>query len=318
MEKRIPNFAEFSAVKCTKTQKIIPEVVEIKESQESFNNSINEGFLDSILRFFKGIFDLFNDKTVKKEVEDSAEYFKEIQEDETISDEEISDEIDTSRVRKTSNRIVVAIKKRIETDVEKKNKTSKLLTEKLASWFGQIIAYQDSLKMPLIKKMLSNSELSKKFTWVPSKYTEEGSKLKVIDWYKDKDCILDDTKVKPAIKMLVETSPDQIEQAVKSFSTAYIKFVVEKEDENELFAKGDPDFIEKIYLGFAAMATSVVSTMQGIINNTTDDKLNGVIADEIITARKRKGNKKSTKEVKKPDEEATSSIRARKNKKSTT
>ena len=72
---------------------------DFKEAKSMLSEDINEGFLDAIVRFFKGMFDLFNDKEVKKDAEESQKYFDEIENDEELTDEEIEEEVDPKRVR---------------------------------------------------------------------------------------------------------------------------------------------------------------------------------------------------------------------------
>lgn len=309
MEKRrIPSFAEFASVKPAKSK----EIQEVTEIQESLNDdNLNEGFLDAILRFFKGIFDLFNDKTVKKEVEDSSEYFNGIVNDENISDDELIEEIDVKRVRKTSKRIVIAIKKRIDIDEEEKVElTSKIAMKKISGWFAMIIAYKTALKAPFMKKMLNNPDLAKKFTWVPRKFTVSDSSVKL--WYKDKDCIFDDSVIKPELVKLLDTPSDQMEKAIQTFTSKYFMFIVKKQENGEkLLRDNDHDFLEIIIHGFAAMCDSVTKTMESIIENSTDDKLAEVIAEEIITERKRKGSK-GKKKIEQTDDSPDQAKRVKK------
>ena len=93
------------------------EYIAIKRLNES-SDDINEGFLDAILRFFKGIFDLFNNKKLKDDAEEMSTTFREIQENEDISDDEIPDHIDTEETRKTFTRCNVYIVEKIDVDRE--------------------------------------------------------------------------------------------------------------------------------------------------------------------------------------------------------
>jgi len=130
-----------------------------KEKENSQPEELNEigGFLDAIVRFFKGMFDLFNDKKVKKEAEESNKYFMEIENDDEISDEELEEEIDVKRVRKVSETMNKNIKTRVETDEEKGIRTSKDLAASLTSWLGMLFVYEESLNMPIVVKMTKKS-----------------------------------------------------------------------------------------------------------------------------------------------------------------
>jgi len=275
---------------------------------------INEGFLDAIVRFFKGIFDLFNDKEVKKEAQDSQKYFSELENDKNISDEDLEEEIDVKRVRRSSEKMAVTVKKRIETDEEKGIRTGKNLKESLASWIGMILVQEESVRMPLISKMIQNPELAKRFTWVPEKYSTENMK----DWFKDKDCVLDKS-IETTIKGLVNAPSDKRKNAVMKFAENYITYVVKKTGEEEKFKSQEEKTLDMIHLGFAKMANNVINGMTSIIKNTQDDKLAEVIADEIITARKRKRSKKPDRKIepkKEDSEDETASTRSRKSSKS--
>jgi len=310
---KIKSFSEFtvekSVVKSADKKTVTVEGNAVHEDQQ-----LNEGFLDAIVRFFKGIFDLFNDKEVKKEAEDSQKYFSQIENDENISDEEIEEEIDVKRVRRSSEKLTVTIVKRIETDKEKGIRTVKNLKESLSSWIGMILTQEEAVKMPLLSKMIQNPELVKRFTWVPAKYTKENMK----DWFKDKDCVLDKS-IETAIKGLANAPANKRKDAVTKFAENYITYVAKKTNSEEKFKSQDEETLDMIHLGFAKMASNIVNGMSSIIKNTQDDKLAEVVADEIITARKRKSSKKPGQkpEPKKADsEDETSSARSRKSSKS--
>jgi hypothetical protein len=264
-------------------------------------DTLNEGFLDAIVRFFKGIFDLFNDKEVKKEAEASQTYFSEIENDEDIPDEDLEEELDIQRVRKTSDKLSVTIKKRIETDEEKGIRTSKNLVESLASWIGMILVQEEAVRMPLLSKMLENPELTKRFTWVPEKYTEANMK----EWFSDKDCVLDKSIV-TALKGLATAPSDKRKDAIIKFAENYVTYIAKKTGKEEGLKTKDKETLDSIHLGFAKMASNILSGINTIIKNTKDDKLSEVIAGEIITARKRKGSKKPGQkpEEKKPEDKS--------------
>ena len=297
MEK-IKSFAEFSARKSQTTETVEKHFENEVELQE---DTVNEGFLDAIVRFFKGIFDLFNDKEVKKEAEASQTYFSEIENDEEIPDEDLEEEIDAQRVRKSSEKLSLTIKKRIETDEEKGIRTSKNLVESLASWIGMILVQEEAVRMPLLSKMLENPELTKRFTWVPEKYTEANMK----DWFSDKECVLDKS-ILTALKGLATAPADKRKDAIIKFSENYVTYVAKKTGKEEGLKTKDKETLDGIHLGFAKMASNILGGINTIIKNTKDDKLSEVIAGEIITARKRKGSKKPGQkpEDKKPEDKS--------------
>jgi hypothetical protein len=309
---KIKSFAEFSARKSQPT-KTVENQEELKEE------NLNEGFLDAIVRFFKGIFDLFNDKEVKKEAETSQKYFSEIENDDEISDDEVEEEIDAQRVRRSSDKLNITIKKRIETDEEKGIRTSKNLVESLSSWLGMILVQEEAVRMPLLSKMLENPELTKRFTWVPENYTEANMK----DWFKDKDCVLDKS-ILTALKGLATAPSDKRKNAIIKFAENYVTYVAKKTGKEEGLKTKDKETLDAIHVGFAKMAMNILAGMTAIIKNTKDDKLTEVIADEIITARKRRGSKKPGENPNKVEDKAseeddtTTSGRSRKGSKKTT
>jgi hypothetical protein len=312
---KIKSFAEFSARKSQTTETVEKHFENEVELQQE--DTLNEGFLDAIVRFFKGIFDLFNDKEVKKEAEASQTYFSEIENDEDIPDEDLEEELDIQRVRKTSDKLSVTIKKRIETDEEKGIRTSKNLVESLASWIGMILVQEEAVRMPLLSKMLENPELTKRFTWVPEKYTEANMK----EWFSDKDCVLDKSIV-TALKGLATAPSDKRKDAIIKFAENYVTYIAKKTGKEEGLKTKDKETLDSIHLGFAKMASNILSGINTIIKNTKDDKLSEVIAGEIITARKRKGSKKPGQkpEEKKPEDkedDSTTSGRSRKGTKKT-
>jgi len=313
---KIKSFLDFTAEYSSEKQGDT-KTVENTENVVQEDLQINEGFLDAIVRFFKGIFDLFNDKEVKKEAQDSQKYFSQLENDENISDEDLEEEIDVKRVRRSSEKMTVTIKKRIETDEEKGIRTSKNLKESLASWIGMILVQEESVRMPLISKMIQNPELAKRFTWVPVKYSTENMK----DWFKDKDCVLDKS-IETTIKGLVNAPSNKRKDAVMKFAENYITYIVKKTGKEEKFKSQEEETLDMIHLGFAKMANNVINGMASIIKNTQDDKLAEVVADEIITARKRKRSKepKQNPEQKaepKGSDDNTSSTRSRKSSKTT-
>jgi hypothetical protein len=267
---------------------------DFEEAKAMMSENLNEGFLDSIVRFFKGIFDLFNDQYVKKDAEESQKYFTEIENDEDVPDEDVQEEIDPKRVRKISDNMNKNIKKRIETDEEKGIRTSKNLTESFTSWIGMLVTYEESMNMPFIEKMTKNPELAKRFTWVPPAYTSGDKSIK--DWYKDPEC-KPDPKVLKSLENISKSDPKAKKNLITKFCQAFIEMVVSSDERNgSKYKEQDKEYLDQLHVGLAAMANGIIESMYGVIKNTQDDKLTEVIAEEIITKRKRKGGKTGTKQ----------------------
>jgi len=267
-------------------------VEEIKES------SLNENFLTNILNFFKGLFDLFNNKELKKEAEKTTAYMKEIENDDEISNNEIREELDSKIIRRSFVDSNKYISKQIQVDKEKGIRVSNDLTKKLASWIGQLITIQDMTKVDMLQKMLKNTETSKRFTWVPNEYREKPQ-----DWYKDSKCVLDKSIREAFIKVL-ETEPQKQETVILDFSKRYIEFVAKyRENGLKKLKENNPDFLDDMFLGFSQMANSLVVSMGSMMKNTTDDKLVEIVADKIITNRARRKSANPDKDKKDLDSE---------------
>lgn len=286
---------------------------DFEEAKEMMSEDLNEGFLDSILKFFKGIFDLFNDKEVKKEAEESQKYFSEIEDDDEISDEDLEDAVDTKVIRKSSEKFTKSIQKRVETDEEKGIRTSKDLVTTFSSWLGMLLVYEESIRMPLVEKMTKNPELAKRFTWVPPKWTTD---LK--GWYKEKDC-KPDPKILKALADISKIEPSKKKEQVKKFAESFINYVVSQDERNgSKYKAQDKEYLDELHSGLAAMCNGIVEAMQGIIKNTQDAKLSEVIATEMIQNRKRKGKDKKPGDKKLEDKSNAEGSRSRKSNKKTT
>jgi phosphoribosylformimino-5-aminoimidazole carboxamide ribonucleotide (ProFAR) isomerase len=296
----------------------------IAESSTSSEESkaLNEGFLDAIVRFFKGILDLFNNKDLKKETTESEKQWKDIEEDDSISDDEIQDEIDSDRVRKSSEKASKTIVNQIDVDTETGIRTTEDLRKKLASWIAQIVIWEDSInKMPILKKLLSNTEASKRFVWVPSDFRQGKDKPAKKEWFSQKNCVLE--KQVAAEWMKVAETKD--EKTIKEFAKKLIDYVAKgRENGLKKLKENQPDFLDDMFAGFAAMSRGIMTSASAVVKNTPNDKMSEIIADEIIQSRKRKG-KKATKptekvDAQKPeeeDEEGISSGRSRRSGKET-
>lgn len=292
MKKSILSYSEFK--NSASNKEIASPEIETNESE-----NLNEGILDSILRFFKGIFDLFNDKEVKKEAEESQKYFSEIEDDEDITDEDLEDAVDTKVVRKSSEKFSKSINKRVDTDEEKGIRTSKDLVASFASWLGMILVYEESIRMPLIEKMTKNPDLAKRFTWVPPRWTDN---LK--DWYKQSIC-KPEPKVLKALVEITKLKPEEKKKRVSQFAESFINMQVESANMGKAFKAQNKEYLDELHAGLAAMANGIIEAMQGIINNTQDAKLSEVIASEMIQNRKRRGKDKKPGD-KKPEDKSSS------------
>jgi hypothetical protein len=265
-------------------------VEEIKES------SLNENFLTNILNFFKGLFDLFNNKELKKEAEETTAYIKRIENNDEIPDSEVPEELDGKKLKRSFTNSNKYISKQIEVDKEKGIRVSNELIKKLASWIGQLVTVQGMTKTDMLQKMLRNTETSKRFTWVPTEYRENPLK-----WYKDKDCKLEKS-IREALLVVLEAEPQKQEKMILDFAKRYIEFVA-KTRENGLkkLKENDPDFLDDIFLGFVQMTNSIVTSMSFMMKNTDDDKLVEIVADKIISNRARRAdvnpNKKNKQEL---------------------
>lgn len=257
---------------------------------------LNEGLLDSVMKFFKGIFDLFGDRKVKKESEEISNYFKRMSEDDTLSDDELEDDIDTKRVRRSNEKFTEYIVDRVEVDAEKAIMTNKGLMKAFSSWMAMIVAQQESLKLNFIQKMLANNALQKRFTFVPADHREDLEK-----WYKDPKCMLD-PKVKTALMKVVNSEPSDRQRAIEEFAKNFVGYVAEKNYEKGLskLKNNEKDLIEDVYAGLAAMTLGITRGMKTMVKNTPDDKIAEMISTELIEERSRRKSKDKTEE---PSEE---------------
>ena len=298
MEKRVLNFSEYRS---EKSQGTLTEY-----RSEKSQGALNEGIVDSIMNFFKGIFDLFSDKKVKEAAENQSKRFKEIEDDDDIEDDEVEDEIDAKRTRKTNDNMYSSIKERIKINVKDGVKSSKMLNDELASWFGMIIVQQESLRMPIIEKMLKDPELSKKFVWVPLKWSTPGSKVSIKTWYSSKECIVDKTVANAILTAAKATQKDK-KAAITKLANIYLNNLVQKGTPEEkaknttLFKKNDPAYLSNLLNGCASMANNVLIIMNQIVSKTPDDKLKEIIAKDIIDVRTRRKKESPKKDEKKKD-----------------
>jgi phosphoribosylformimino-5-aminoimidazole carboxamide ribonucleotide (ProFAR) isomerase len=312
VEKRILSYSDYVARKKGVT-----------ESSTQEGKALNEGFLDAIVRFFKGMLDLFNNKELKKETSDSANYWKDIEDNDNISDEEISDEIDSKRVRKSSEKASKTIVNQIDVDTETGIRTTEDLRKKLASWIAQMVTWEDQInKMPILKKLLSNTEASKRFVWVPSDFRQGKDKPAKKEWFSQKNCVLEKQVAAEWLKV-AETKDEKV---IKEFAKKFIDYVAKgRENGLKKLKENQPDFLDDMFAGLAAMCRGIMISASSVVKNTPDDKMNEIIADEIIQSRKRKAIKSKPAYVKPAEKEAeegeeedeTSSSRSRKSGKET-
>ena len=296
---KILNYSDFISSKENKS-----ESTEIKSTE---NEEVNEGILDSILRFFKGLFELFDDKYVKKDAEESQKYFADIQNDEEISDENLADEIDAKKVRNFSDSMNTSIKKRIKKDEDDGTKSHKDIEKSFMSWLGMIVVYEESLQMPLFEKMTKNPELAKRFTWVPPKWSKGSKPMK--DWYKQKQCT-PDPKILEFFAQLSTMDPKEKKSKIEKFVPVFIeKEALYNPESLKSYKDDNQEELDRVYAGLSAMAIGVQEAMWSVIKNTQDEKLSEVIAKEIIKKRKTKAKtapkKPEEKKSEKPEEKAS-------------
>jgi hypothetical protein len=253
----------------------VKKVLSFNEYKSS-RAEVNEGFLGSVLNFFKGLFELISDRKVKKESQDISSYFQKFKEDD-MTPEEMEEEIDIKRVRKSGSNMADSIKDRVEVDGEKGVSTNQGLMKSFSSWVAMLISQQESLKLDFFQKMLENPELQKRFVFVPADFREDVTK-----WYKNSDCKLD-PRVKKAWLKLAETPANQLQSAVQEFCKNFIGFVAENSYENGLrrLKNNDKEFIDDVYGGLAAMSNGIVAGMQLMMKNTPDDKIAIMITAKI-------------------------------------
>jgi hypothetical protein len=220
---------------------------------------------------------------------------------EEVSDEDIADEVDTRRVKKSTSSAAKTINTQISTDTEKGIRVSDELYKKLTGWFAQIITLQTGVAhMPIVEKMLKNSETAKRFVWVPNDF-RDGS-LPKKEWFKNEKCVLDKTVAAGLLKAIESKK----ESDLKDFCKKYVEYVA-KSRENGLkkLKENQPDFLDDMFEGFSVMCNSAVETMRLMVTNTPDDKVAEVVAVEVVKARKKKktGKKADTKPKSEVDKE---------------
>ena len=300
MKKRVLSYQDFVNNK-TLEENVSPE-------------EINEGFFDGLLKFFKGLFDLFSDKKVKEESQGISTYLDKVSNSDT-KDKDLEEEIDTKRVRKATTDINQAIKKRVEIDIEqKKDKlTAKEIADKYASWLGMVVTQQMSLKLPIIQKMLKNDELSRRFNWVPSKYQKN-----LQDWYKQKESVFDKELATELMKVAQGPKKD-LKNLVEQYTNKYIQFISKKHDAVEKLKNNDQEWLSDLFNGLSASVIGINNAVNSLMKNTDDEKLAKMVAEKIIQERKRKPKaepekKEGTEETSK-EEETSGESRSRKQEK---
>lgn len=271
------------------------EFTDQKRLTESKNNTgtpLNESFLDAVLRFFRGIFDLFGNKKLKRNYEDTRVYYKKIEYDKNLSNDEIVEELDTKKIRTSFNKATKMIGDGIEMDKEKGIRVAADLQKHLASWIAQIIALNEAMYLGIIQKMLTNSETIKKFTWVPVKYMGNSK-----EWYKQKECVLD-KKIKESLLKILAAPQEKQENLIKDFCKRYTEYAamqVNKDNGIKLLKANDKDILDDIHDGFVTMCINLNSAMNALIKNTNDDKLAEKVGEEIVKAREKRIGKESKK-----------------------
>ena len=260
----------------------------LTENKNNIGNPLNESFLDAVLRFFKGIFDLFSNKKLKKNYEDMRVYYKRLQYDKDIDNDELRDELSAKKIRKSFFDAIKTISNGIEIDKEKGIRITADLQKHLASWVAQLIALNESHNLGIIQKMLTNKETVKKFTWVPTKYRENPK-----EWYKQKECLLD-KKIKDSLFKILAAPQEKQENLIKDFCKRYVEYVALQHDNMsgydpgdgaKLLKANDKDLLDDIHSGFYVMIMNVKDTMNNIIKNSQDDKIIEQVETQIIKDR---------------------------------
>lgn len=292
----------------------------LTENKNNIGTPLNESFLDAVLRFFRGIFDLFGNKKLKKNYEDMRVYYKRIQYDKDIDNEELADELDSKKIRRSFNDASKMIGNGIEIDKEKGIRVTADLQKYLASWIAQLIGLNESVYVGILQKMLNNKETVKKFTWVPAKYRENSK-----EWYKQKECVLD-KKIKEALLKILDAPQDKQENLIKTFVKHYIEHIaisMDKEsgydpgDGAKLLKANDKDFLDQVFNGFSLMCESIRVTMNSMVKNTNDEKIAEIAGKKIESDRIEQDKKDKKKpESKDPnktntEEDSTSNHSAR-------
>ena len=190
---------------------------------------------------------------------------------------------------------------------------TKELVEKLAGWLAQLVTVQEMIRMPILEKILSNTDASKRFTWVPKKFRKDPA-----GWFSSPNCKLD-KDVKIAIEKAIKAPSDKKEEAILALAKKFIEIESDKRKNGSFKLKeNDPDFLDDMFDGFAAMSKNLSSSMTVVLKNTNNDKIAEVIANDIVDSRNKhnKTAKKESKEkVKNDDEESDNSSSRAKNKK---
>jgi hypothetical protein len=271
----------------------------LTESKNNIGNPLNESFLDAVLRFFRGIFDLFSNKKLKKNYEDMRVYYKRLQYNKDIDNDELADELNAKKIRKSFFDATKTITNGVEIDKEKGIRVTVDLQKHLASWVAQIIALNESHYLGIIQKMLSNKETIKKFTWVPKKYRENSK-----EWYKQNECVLD-KKVKDSLLKVLTAPQEKQENLIKDFCKRYVEYVALQHDDMPGYDPGDgvkllkannKDLLDDIHEGFYVMILNVKDTMNTIVKNSQDDK----IIEQAETQIRKDREIQDKKEKKKP------------------
>ena len=146
--------------------------------------------------------------------------------------------------------------------------------------------------MPIIDKMLKDPETSKRFVYVPTKW-----RANIKDWYKQKECVLDKAIAQAILKTVQAPQKDK-KTAIEKLASLYVAQSIKPEDKAK---SNDSKFLNDILNGYSTMINGIVNTMTVIIDKTPDDKLQEVIAKDIVKVRATKKSASPKKSEKKKD-----------------
>lgn len=276
------------------------EFLENIKNNENNENNINEGFFSAILNFFKKLFDLFNDKKVKKSSEEISKYYEDIIFNKKIKNlKDIIEELDIKKIRKVTYEISRAVNERINVDIEQTEKsklTFKDIQKLYSSWLAMLIAQQESCKLPIIERMIKNNNLSKRFSWVPKKFRKNPK-----EFYKEKESELNKNVAAGLLK--VSNSPKKdLKNNINNFSIAYLQQISKQNNKSEQLKNNDNEWLHDLLQGLSVSMTQTINSVSLLLKNTPDDKLKKVISEEIMKEKKKqKDDKKEKLDDKKDD-----------------
>jgi hypothetical protein len=183
-------------------------------------------------------------------------------------------------------------------DEEKGISTYQGLIKSFSYWIAMMLAYQESLKLNFLEKLLNNTEYSKRFIFVP--YDERDD---IAEWYKSAEKI--DLSSRKSWLTLLKSEPAKRENAVKEFAKNFILFSVDEnyEDGQRMLKTNDKEFIQEIYEGLAIMTGGIIEAMNQMLKNTSDDKIAEAIAKKLVEEREEGAPQERSRKAK-PDDDS--------------